>query len=138
MRFFEGVVNKERGIRVKFKRHTVTSAVFGLSGFVIDGENLLGDISLSCSVFWLLAFSNVSTMSETQAPTTSTETSGVVENIDKREDFAEPDAKKRKISKPADDKTYKLEDRLGGILCCAVCLDLPRAAVYQVSFKFFS
>lgn len=75
-------------------------------------------------------------MSETQAPTTSTETSGVVENLDKHEDFTEPDAKKRKISKPADDKTYKLEDRLGGILCCAVCLDLPRAAVYQVSFHF--
>ena len=26
----------------------------------------------------------------------------------------------------------KLEHRLGGILCCAVCLDLPRAAIYQV------
>jgi len=25
----------------------------------------------------------------------------------------------------------KLEDRLGGILCCAVCLDLPKLAVYQ-------
>ncbi|XP_018578494.1 cysteine and histidine-rich protein 1 homolog [Anoplophora glabripennis] len=72
-------------------------------------------------------------MSETQAPTTSTETSSVVENLDKHEDFVEPDAKKRKISKPADDKTHKLEDRLGGILCCAVCLDLPRAAVYQCS-----
>lgn len=27
----------------------------------------------------------------------------------------------------------KLEHRLGGILCCAVCLDLPRSAIYQVS-----
>lgn len=27
----------------------------------------------------------------------------------------------------------KLEQRLGGILCCAVCLDLPKAAVYQCS-----
>ena len=27
----------------------------------------------------------------------------------------------------------KLENRLGGILCCTVCLDLPKAAVYQVS-----
>lgn len=72
-------------------------------------------------------------MSETQAPTTSTETSGVVENLDKHEDFVEPDAKKRKIAKPADEKIHKLEDRLGGILCCAVCLDLPQAAVYQCS-----
>jgi hypothetical protein len=27
----------------------------------------------------------------------------------------------------------KLENRLNGILCCAVCLDLPRNAIYQVS-----
>ena len=26
----------------------------------------------------------------------------------------------------------KLEYRLGGILCCAVCLDLPKTAMYQV------
>lgn len=32
-----------------------------------------------------------------------------------------------------DDNENKLEARLGGILCCAVCLDLPRSAVYQVS-----
>ncbi|XP_060521442.1 zinc finger TRAF-type-containing protein 1 homolog [Cylas formicarius] len=45
----------------------------------------------------------------------------------------EPEAKKRKFSKSGDDKKYKLEERLGGILCCAVCLDLPRAAIYQCS-----
>ena len=27
----------------------------------------------------------------------------------------------------------RLEARLGGILCCSVCLDLPSSAVYQVS-----
>lgn len=32
-----------------------------------------------------------------------------------------------------EDTDNKLEARLGGILCCAVCLDLPRSAVYQVS-----
>lgn len=42
----------------------------------------------------------------------------------------EPLAKKRKIADK--DTTEKLEHRLGGILCCAVCLDLPQAAVYQV------
>lgn len=41
-----------------------------------------------------------------------------------------PSAKKRKLlDKETSDK---LEHRLGGILCCAVCLDLPPAAVYQV------
>ena len=28
----------------------------------------------------------------------------------------------------------RLENRLGGILCCAVCLDLPNSAVYQVIY----
>lgn len=32
----------------------------------------------------------------------------------------------------------RLETRLGGILCCSVCLDLPSSAVYQVSFFFLS
>lgn len=41
----------------------------------------------------------------------------------------EPLTKKRKIT---DKESDKLEHRLGGILCCAVCLDLPQAAVYQV------
>ncbi len=27
----------------------------------------------------------------------------------------------------------KLEERIGGILCCTVCLDLPRAIIYQVN-----
>lgn len=47
----------------------------------------------------------------------------------------EPEAKKRKIE-PAVPSTSsghdKLELRLGGILCCAVCLDLPKTAMYQV------
>lgn len=29
----------------------------------------------------------------------------------------------------------KLEERIGGILCCTVCLDLPQTAIYQVCFK---
>jgi hypothetical protein len=33
----------------------------------------------------------------------------------------------------------KLEDRIGSILCCTVCLDLPQSAIYQVnlSIHFF-
>lgn len=27
----------------------------------------------------------------------------------------------------------KLEDRLSGILCCVVCLDLPKMTVFQVN-----
>ncbi|XP_071559928.1 zinc finger TRAF-type-containing protein 1 homolog isoform X3 [Temnothorax nylanderi] len=55
------------------------------------------------------------------------------EEHDKPEDFHEPDKKRRRTTRAEDAaKTeQKLEHRLGGILCCAVCLDLPRAAVYQ-------
>ncbi|KAJ1530493.1 hypothetical protein ONE63_005391 [Megalurothrips usitatus] len=50
---------------------------------------------------------------------------------EKPDEFPEPDKKRRKLVKSSDGKTIKLEQRLGGILCCAVCLDLPRSAVYQ-------
>ncbi|CAF4788815.1 unnamed protein product [Pieris macdunnoughi] len=43
-----------------------------------------------------------------------------------------PSPKKRKTAFE-EDPSVKLEHRLGGILCCAVCLDLPPAAVYQCS-----
>jgi hypothetical protein len=54
---------------------------------------------------------------------------GVVSSAD------EPEKKRQKLdSNPTKvKKLEKLENRLGGILCCAVCLDLPRAAMYQVS-----
>ncbi|KPJ10388.1 Cysteine and histidine-rich protein 1 [Papilio machaon] len=41
-----------------------------------------------------------------------------------------PLAKKRKMV-PENEQCEKLEHRLCGILCCAVCLELPPAAVYQ-------
>lgn len=47
----------------------------------------------------------------------------------------EPESKRKKIES-AEASTSgineKLEQRLGGILCCAVCLDLPKTAMYQV------
>lgn len=48
----------------------------------------------------------------------------------------EPEKKRQKLDTLSPlkvKKLEKLENRLGGILCCAVCLDLPRAAMYQVS-----
>lgn len=47
-----------------------------------------------------------------------------------KEDEGPTPEKRRKLSTGG--LSDKLEYRLGGILCCAVCLDLPRAAVYQV------
>lgn len=40
-------------------------------------------------------------------------------------------AKKIKIS-----ESDTLEERLNSILCCAVCLDLPKSSVYQVIIFF--
>ncbi|ELT87328.1 hypothetical protein CAPTEDRAFT_168572 [Capitella teleta] len=47
------------------------------------------------------------------------------------EESMEPSPKKMKIDNPPATSEYKLEERLSGILCCAVCLDLPKVAVYQ-------
>lgn len=84
-------------------------------------------------------------MSETEAASSSSDPTEIITDststnittvTDKNEDeFIEPDKKRRKIDiKKGDVKNEKLEHRLGGILCCAVCLDLPRAAIYQVFF----
>ena len=44
----------------------------------------------------------------------------------------EPEKKRRKTESGTSCKVYKLEERLNGILCCAVCLDLPAVTVFQV------
>lgn len=72
-------------------------------------------------------------MADPEVASSSGEPSDIQES-DKAEEFIEPDKKRRKVCKIPDGKSDKLEQRLGGILCCAVCLDLPRAAVYQVCF----
>ena len=57
-----------------------------------------------------------------------------VENIPENDPDCEPEPKKRKIIPRIENEEYKLEEKLNGILCCAVCLDLPNVAVYQVGF----
>lgn len=66
-----------------------------------------------------------------------------VEN-EKMDEMKEPDTKRKKIENPqsagekkSSESFEKLELRLGGILSCAVCLDLPRTAMFQVIFFFF-
>lgn len=55
-----------------------------------------------------------------------------------KKDSDEPEAKRRKTEHKPSKIVEKLEARLGGILCCAVCLDLPRTAMYQVKWLFHS
>ncbi len=53
----------------------------------------------------------------------------------KKMDAQEPESKKIKLTPSSKENSVvdTLEQRLGGILCCAVCLDLPKSAVYQVT-----
>lgn len=69
-------------------------------------------------------------MSESEPATSSNQNPPLTEVEEKKEDDGEPEKKRARIS-PDTGKNNKLEQRLGGILCCAVCLDLPIAAVYQ-------
>lgn len=55
---------------------------------------------------------------------------------DTKNDKDGPEAKRRKVEHKTGKIVEKLEARLGGILCCAVCLDLPRTAMYQVKYPF--
>jgi len=56
-----------------------------------------------------------------------------VVNAPSEENFGEPAAKKARVREPSPETTvFKLEERLSGVLSCAVCLDLPSVAIYQV------
>lgn len=81
-------------------------------------------------------------------PTTTPTSQQAVENISEadnnmpgisKQSFDEPEAKKQKFdtSIKKHKKLEKLESRLGSVLCCAVCLDLPKTAMYQVSNLIF-
>lgn len=48
----------------------------------------------------------------------------------------EPERKKLKTEINLKEKDNKLEDRLSGILCCAVCLDLPRTCFQVLAPKY--
>lgn len=76
-------------------------------------------------------------------PTASTNDSNeaaVATKEEREEHLDEPDAKKPKLASTEQKETIveKLEQRLGGILCCTVCLDLPKSAIYQVGALVFS
>lgn len=67
---------------------------------------------------------------------TSSSSNDVVGGSSSSSCLEEPEKKRQKldVNHPLKVKRMeKLENRLGGILCCAVCLDLPRSAMYQVS-----
>jgi len=48
------------------------------------------------------------------------------------ESLEPPNPKKMRINEPSIESICCLEDRLTGILCCTVCLDLPTVSMFQV------
>lgn len=86
-----------------------------------------------------------------QSQSTSSNPGGSTSSTSNRMDICEPELKKVKLDHVGlglhgsggvggnlstgsrTQREEKLESRLGGILCCAVCLDLPKTAMYQVS-----
>lgn len=46
---------------------------------------------------------------------------------------SDPDEPPKKRAKVPEGESGKLEERLYSVLCCTVCLDLPKASVYQVN-----
>lgn len=57
------------------------------------------------------------------------------EEVGIRRDGPEPDPDEppKKRVKVPEGESGKLEERLYSVLCCTVCLDLPKASVYQVN-----
>lgn len=106
----------------------------------------MADSGSDTAIVFLEASSSAQVLQQT--PESSSSSSGAASSCDdlnKSDEFAEPECKKRKASGSQADKSdgtaptvpvekpeQKLESRLGSILGCVVCFDLPNAAVYQV------
>lgn len=78
----------------------------------------------------LIPSSSSNLSSAAQVVVSSITTDSNSDNLD------EPEAKRKKFDHPLriklkNEKLDKLENRLGSVLCCAVCLDLPKTAMYQ-------
>lgn len=58
----------------------------------------------------------------------------VTEIVQEDEETMEPPTKKKCKALP---EPVELEERLNGILCCTVCLDLPTVSMLQVESKQF-
>lgn len=57
------------------------------------------------------------------------------EDVGIRREGPEPDQDQppKKRARLPEGESGKLEERLYSVLCCTVCLDLPKASVYQVN-----
>jgi hypothetical protein len=75
----------------------------------------------------------ISVMPQTTSSSSQSQQQQTEADKNNMQNFDEPEAKKQKLDTSVKKKLEKLESRLGSVLCCAVCLDLPKTAMYQVS-----
>lgn len=106
-------------------------------------ENLASSSVDSSASNTTATISVMPTTTPTSQQASQIESSSEVDNNNSsmpKQNYDEPEAKKQKldtsISNKKPKKLEKLESRLGSVLCCAVCLDLPKTAMYQVSTLF--
>lgn len=101
-------------------------------------ENLASSSDSSASTTATISVMPTTTPTQQQAVENISEADNNMPSISKQS-FDEPEAKKQKFdtSSKKHKKLEKLESRLGSVLCCAVCLDLPKTAMYQVSNTLF-
>ncbi len=65
------------------------------------------------------------------APETSISSTGIADAMSDSINIDEPPTKKFKIT--SNDKPRLLEDRIGSILSCCICLDLSTLPIFQVT-----
>lgn len=138
-------VVKKRGKRKskrKIKEKKMSEASVATSQMALPSTSSYSNLITAEIRVENLSTSNAAEQSATatiSVPTTSQATSNDVAVGDSSSSSnctEEPEKKRQKIDamNPLKSKKMeKLESRLGGILCCAVCLDLPKSAMYQVS-----
>lgn len=116
-----------------------TSAYSNLITAEIRVENLSASSSVTESTISVPTSSTSPQQQQQLQQNADGGTSSAMDNNNQLCEFDEPEKKRLKLdTHPLKAKKLeKLENRLGGILCCAVCLDLPKTAMYQVSVQHF-
>lgn len=114
------------------------TASLPFSSNLITAEIRVENLAESSSTISIPQPSQSNVMSQQQQQQIAVEESdnNNTSNMSKQQqkEFDEPESKRQKLDTSMKGKKFeKLESRLGSVLCCAVCLDLPKTAMYQVS-----
>lgn len=112
------------------------TASLPFSSNLITAEIRVENLAESSSTISIPQPSQSNVMSQQQQIAVEESDNNNTSNMSKQQqkEFDEPESKRQKLDTSMKGKKFeKLESRLGSVLCCAVCLDLPKTAMYQVS-----